>query len=562
MRLQASPTTPQTCSCRALCTTALTRPQSTSSWVNSIWEWESGHPDSHSPTSSFRSNDHKGVRMSLPEQPILVCTALTKTFGNIRALSGVDFTLQAGEVRALLGKNGAGKSTLVNIVSGSVAPDSGTIELAGNTVAWSGPGAARLGGISVVHQEFSLVPGLTVAENITLGRWPSVGGFLKSNELADRARRAIDMLGVNLPETELVGNLPIAQQQLVEIAKALIDEPRVLILDEPTSALNASEVETLIALVRRLASQNVAIIYVSHRMKEIPLVADTITVMRDGREVRTMPVTEATAETVASLIAGDSESVNISELRNRLDAPVVLSVSQLHIPGTVENVSFDLHEGEVLGIAGFLGSGRTELLEAIFGLRQDARGEVRIGGTEIVHRTPRKMLNLKVAMTSEDRKTAGIVPLLGIGENIVLSARSRVLPKGWLRATRESVLQENILRTLSIRASSAVQEIGTLSGGNQQKGVIGRALAADMRVLLLDEPTRGIDVQAKAQIYSLIRELALGGVASIFVSSELEELTQVCDRVIIIRAGRNREELVGAQASADKILSLVLKEED
>ena len=494
--------------------------------------------------------------------PILVCRQLSKSYGAVRALDDVDFTLRRGEVRALLGKNGAGKSTLVNVVSGAVSPDSGTIELSGEEVTWSGPGAARAGGISVVHQEFSLVPGLTVAENITMGRWPNRGGFIETGELQARAHRALTKLGVSLPEWELVGNLPIAQQQLVEIAKALVDEPQVLILDEPTSALNSGEVDALIALVRRLAGQGVAIIYVSHRMKEIPLVADSITVMRDGREVETMPAAGASTERVAELVAGETADVTTVDHRDQSGAPVVLSVRNLALRQVLEEVSFDLHEGEVLGIAGFLGSGRTELLEAIFGLRHDATGEVWVEGARVASRTPRSMLDRRVAMISEDRKAAGIVPLLGVGENTMLSARGRLLPKFWISARREAPLEAAILSKLAIRASSPAQEIGTLSGGNQQKGVIGRALAADMRVLLLDEPTRGVDLHAKTQIYKLIRGLAATGVASVFVSSELEELTQVCDRVIVLRSGRNREELVGAAATPDKILASVMKEEE
>jgi ABC-type sugar transport system ATPase subunit len=261
-------------------------------------------------------------------------------------------------------------------------------------------------------------------------------------------------------------------------------------------------------------------------------------------------------------VAGETATVSTVDHRDRSAAPVVLAVRNMALTHVLDDVSFDLHEGEVLGIAGFLGSGRTELLESIFGLRHDATGEVWVSGAKVTRRSPRNMLDRRVAMISEDRKAAGIVPLLGVGENTMLSARGRLLPKFWIRARREARLEAGILSKLSIRASSPDQEIGTLSGGNQQKGVIGRALAADMRVLLLDEPTRGVDLHAKTQIYTLIRGLAADGVASIFVSSELEELTQVCDRVIVLRSGRNRDELVGAAATPDRILSSVMKEED
>ena len=499
--------------------------------------------------------------------PILECISLSKTYGAVKALIDVNLTLQAGEVRALLGKNGAGKSTLVNLISGSQrADEGGTLRIAGEEVHWSGPREARAGGIAVVHQEFSLVPGLSVAENITLGRWPtgrSGVGIIDARALEANARRALRMLGEELPIWAEVGRLPLAQQQLVEIAKALLDEPRVLILDEPTSALNTREVTALLALIRRLASQGVAIIYVSHRMKEIPLVADTLTVLRDGREVQTLGVHEASVEKVAGLIAGESKSdARQLEYHDCREKPIALSVREMRIPDVLRGVSFDLHEGEVLGIAGLLGSGRTELLEAIYGLRREAEGDVFVAGEPARNRRPRGMLARGVGLTPEDRKGAGIVPLLGVGENILLSARGRVLPRFWIKPKREAAISQNATRSLSIVASSVDQEIGTLSGGNQQKAVIGRLLAANMSVLMLDEPTRGVDVHAKGQLYKLIRELAKSGVASIFVSSELEELSEVCDRVLVLRDGKVSDEVLGAEATTEKLLALAMKERD
>lgn len=493
---------------------------------------------------------------------ILKCRGLTKRFGTVTALNAVDFELHRGEVRALLGKNGAGKSTIVNLISGSLTPDEGTIELDGQKVSWSGPRAAQAGGIAVVHQEFSLVPGLSVAENITLGRWPKKGGFVDQAELKAMARKALARLDVPIPLTAEVGLLPLADQQLVEIAKALVDEPQVLILDEPTSALNTHEVNALLALIRRLAATGMSIIYVSHRMKEIPLVADTLTVLRDGQEIGTHDVANISSDQVAELISGEDKTASDVTKRDRTAAPAVLEVRDIKVPHRLGGVSFSLHEGEVLGIAGLLGSGRTEMLETIFGLRDDATGEVLIKGQAQRRRSPRKMLNLGVAYTSEDRKGSGIVPLLGIAENLLLSARGRVLPKFWLRSKEEAKIVDTVMNSMSVRASSPQQEIGTLSGGNQQKGVIGRALAAGMQVLLLDEPTRGVDLHAKAQIYGLIRELADSGVSSIFVSSELEEIAEVCDRVLILRDGLVHEELIGSQGTAERILALAMRQEN
>jgi ABC-type sugar transport system ATPase subunit len=492
---------------------------------------------------------------------LLECTKLSKRFGAVVALDDVDFTLRQGEVRALLGKNGAGKSTLVNLISGALQPDSGEILVAGEKVHWSGPKEARAGGIAVVHQEFSLVPGLTVAENITLGAWPRRAGlFVDQKTLNHRAERALEQLGAKIPLSALVGTLTLAQQQLVEIAKALLDEPKVLILDEPTSALNNAEVDALLAVLRGLAATGVAIIYVSHRMKEIPLVADTLTVLRDGEEVATRDVGTTSPKAVAELISGELATESFGAARDRRSEAAVLEVEGLTIPQKLNGVTFSLHRGEVLGIAGLLGSGRTELLEAIFGLRRDAAGTVRVNGTDLRRRSPRALLRLGVAMTSEDRKASGIVPLLGVGENLLLTARGRVLSRFWIRAAQEARTVVDEIRTLAIRASGPSQPIGTLSGGNQQKGVIGRTLAAKMRVLLLDEPTRGIDLHAKAQIYQLIRELAVEGVSSIFISSELEELAEVCDRILILREGRICEELLG-DATVERILSLSMQQE-
>ncbi len=498
--------------------------------------------------------------------PVLECTELSKSYGTVAALRGVSLTLRAGEVRALLGMNGAGKSTLVNLVCGSQQPDSGTIRVDGAQARWGNPGEARDGGIAVVHQEFSLVPGLSVAENITLGRWPRTGrlGLIDSRALDHQARTALEMLGESLPLGRDVARLPIAQQQIVEIAKALLAEPRVLILDEPTSALNATEVDALIALLRRLAGQGVAIIYVSHRMTEIPQVADTLTVLRDGREVRTFGVEEATPQAVAALIGGGAADDGVrathaeaSELDSR---PVVLAVRGGRMPSVLDQVDLELREGEVLGIAGLLGSGRTELLEGIYGIRKDLAGSVKVRGRAARRRSPRSMLRRGVGMTPEDRKGSGIVPMLGVGENLLLSARGRVIRSVWVKHTIEAVIARATITKLSIATSSGAQSIDTLSGGNQQKAVIGRLLAAKMTVLLLDEPTRGIDVHAKAQIYSLIRELSAAGVASVFVSSELGELSEVCDRVLVLRDGRVVEQLTGSEATTERLLTLAMQE--
>ncbi|AQP48104.1 hypothetical protein BW730_11990 [Tessaracoccus aquimaris] len=495
---------------------------------------------------------------------VLECRELSKTYGRVRALKAATLTLRRGEVRALLGKNGAGKSTLVKLLSGVETPDrpGGEMFLDGQLVAWANAHEAQQGGVAVVHQEFSLVPELSVAENITLGRWPRRAGIVDRREVRRQAVEAMDLLGVTLPPGRPVSRLSTAQQQLVEISKALLAKPKVLILDEPTSALNTTEVDVLLALLRRLAGQGVAIIYVSHRMREIPAVADTLTVLRDGEEVATRNVVDVTTEEVARMIAG-TEGLAAEERARREprdpSSTVVLEVEDLRIPGILDGVDLALREGEVLGIAGLLGSGRTELLESIFGTRRDVTGTVRVAGSVVASRTPGRMLARGVAMTPEDRKRSGIVPILGVGENMMLTARSRVIGGPLIDAPKERAAVRELIDRLRIRASGGQQPIANLSGGNQQKAVIGRCLAGQMRVLLLDEPTRGVDVDAKGQIYELIRELASAGVSSVFVSSELEELTQVCDRVLVLRDGRLQEEVPGAEASSDRLLALAMK---
>ncbi|WP_022868976.1 sugar ABC transporter ATP-binding protein [Schaalia vaccimaxillae] len=499
----------------------------------------------------------------MTEPPILECISLSKTYPQVRALQQVSMTVRRGEIRALLGKNGAGKSTLVKLIAGIERPDdNGKMLLDGKEVSWANTHEAQKGGVAVVHQEFSLVPELSIAENITLGRWPKKQGRIDRKEMYSLAGQATSRMKLDLPLSTPVSRLSTAQQQLVEISKALLDQPQVLILDEPTSALNTTEVDRLLTLVKSLAAEGVAIIYVSHRMREIPIVADTLTVLRDGKEVATHRVDEVTTDEVAALISGSSTatpSAGIFANRGNIDGPEVLAIENLSIPDILEDISIQLHKGEVLGLAGLLGSGRTELLQSVFGLRKDSIGKVIVNGKAMTKRNPRTMLDAGVAYTSEDRKAAGIIPLLGVGENLMLSARKRVLPGPFIKKKDEARVINDMIAKLRIATAGGQQAIGTLSGGNQQKGVIGRCLAGQMKILLLDEPTRGVDIDAKRQIYALIRELASQGVSSIFVSSELEELAQVCDRVLVIRDGRICEEINGTEATSERLLARAMQ---
>lgn len=492
---------------------------------------------------------------------VFSCAGLSKSFGSVQALENLDMSLERGEVRALLGKNGAGKSTLVNLISGAYRPDSGKMQINGKDVEWTGPRDAQTGGVAVVHQEFSLIPGLKVAENITLGRWPKKRGLIDRRKEREIAQRALARLGVEVPLEVSAGSLPLAEQQIVEIAKSLVEDPQVLILDEPTSALNSREVEALIGLVRRLADTGMTVVYVSHRMNEIPLVADHLTILRNGREIITGPAESMSFKNVAEHISGEQEGKSDVVKRDMRNRAVVLEIQNLSVPDRLDNVSLKLHKGEVLGIAGLLGSGRTEILRSIFGIELGASGKVIINGVEHRKRSPRKMLGRGVAYISEDRKGEGIVSQLGAGENVLLAARGRVLPKVWIARAKEKLMVQRAFDAMSIQASSLQQEIGTLSGGNQQKAVIGRALVADTQILLLDEPTRGVDIQAKFQLYQIVRKLAAQGYSSIFVSSELEEIAEVCDRVLVLRNGRIEEEILGSDGTPEKILALAMQQE-
>lgn len=495
--------------------------------------------------------------------PLLEVRDMVKDYGPVHVLKGLDFDVAAGEVRALMGANGAGKSTLVKCIGGIEALTGGSMRLRGKEHRPTSPAEAQRSGIAIVHQELSLIPGLTVAENITVGRWPvrSVAGLRVVNKrrLLAEAGESLDLIGEDLPLGTVVDRLSPAKQQLVEIAKALATRPDVLILDEPTSSLAAQEVERLIRLVRRLADQGVAVIYVSHRMDEIPRVADSVTVLRDGDEVATRPIAAMDTATIAEMMIG-------RELSSRADAAqqplgdVVLSVEDLRVPGAPAGVSFEVRSGEIVGIAGLMGSGRTEILRGIFGL-DPATGVVKVHGEEIERRSPRTMRARGVGMTPEDRKAQGLVLGLSVRENLLLTCYDRVKGRfGALSSRRERELALTSIRDQSIAVSGPAQLAGQLSGGNQQKIVIGKWVNRGVDILLMDEPTRGVDVHAKGQTYSTIVALAERGAAVVFVSSEVEEIFQVCHRVLVVHGGSIVAERLVDETDAREVLTLSMEE--
>jgi ABC-type sugar transport system ATPase subunit len=486
--------------------------------------------------------------------PIAETRGASRVYPGVTALDDVDFAVHAGEVRALLGQNGAGKSTLIRLLSGVETPSSGEVLLGGEPLGDGGIQAAAAAGVATCYQELSLIPGVTVAENLAMGRWPRGRFGIDTRRMVERARATFERLGADIDVHAEVASLTLAQQQIVEIGRALQDDPRLLILDEPTSALAAAEVDLVLDTVKRLAAQGVAVLYVSHRMDEIRQIADTATIMRNGRIVETVSIVGADTARIIELMIGADPQERAVPTRTSNDGEVLLTVRDLTVAPKLSGVSFEGRAGEVLGIAGLLGSGRTELLEAIAGFRPAASGTVAIAGKVVDRPTAARMLALGVGMTPEDRKGRGVVPHLGIDENIVMSDFGRVSRAGTLSSGAIAAATRTLADRLSIKAHDLSRPISTLSGGNQQKAVIARWLHADSRVLLLDEPTRGVDVEAKAQIYEIMRAVADTGKLVVFVSSEIEELPLACDRVLVLREGGLREEFRAPDISLPVLL--------
>ncbi|MCO5063569.1 MAG: sugar ABC transporter ATP-binding protein [Rhizobiaceae bacterium] len=462
---------------------------------------------------------------------------ISKSYVGVPALRHVDLELTAGSIHALIGKNGAGKSTLMKVLSGVVQPDGGTISIDGEEVRFRGPADAHAAGIAIVHQELSLVPHLSIAENIFLGGWPLRGGlFLDRRHLHEDARAVLARLNVSLDPRLTVAGLSVAEQQFVEIAKALSRHPRMLILDEPTSALGESDARRLLDLLKELAGQGMGIIYISHRLSEIEAVCDRVTVLRNGSTVGETTVGAFSRARIVEMMVG--EAVAKTRPAGAARQQVVLEVRNLS-GHAFEDVSFDLHAGEVLGIAGLVGAGRTELVRALFGADGIRSGTITVHGKEVAHPSISRMKKLGVAFLPEDRKQQSLVLDLSVRENGTLAMLDRLKTAiGLFDHERERAMVADMVERLDIKLSNPETQIRTLSGGNQQKVVFGKWLATKPGILLLDEPTRGIDVQARAQIFALLHELAREGLAVIFISSEIEEVLEVSDRILSMARGR------------------------
>jgi galactofuranose transport system ATP-binding protein len=492
---------------------------------------------------------------------------LRKRFGAVQALDGVDIDVARGEVHALMGENGAGKSTLIRCITGVHSPDAGTMTLEGTVIRPAAPREAEAIGISCVHQEIHLIPHASVAENVCLGREPTRTfpfAGIRWNAVRARARTALARLRLDVDVRRELGTCPIAVQQLVAIARALDCGASLVILDEPTSSLNDDEVTALFAVLDSLRQEGLGILIVTHFLDQVYRVADRVTVLRDGRLVGTRTIGDLPRSELVEMMVGRRVDghLNESRLSGRADQKPLLAVRGLGRSGAIDRIDCDVHVGEAVGLAGLLGSGRSETLRAIFGAEPAERGTIDLDGVRYTPRSPQHAIRLGLAFLPENRKTEGLIPTLSVRENIVLALQAR---RGAMRrmALNESVtLAERFISALRIRTPSPETPVCSLSGGNQQKTLIARALATDPRLLLLDEPTRGIDIGAKDDVLALIETLRAEGVALIIASSELEELVRACGRVVVLRDRRSVAELVGASVSPSAILAAIAAHDD
>lgn len=473
-------------------------------------------------------------------QTVLEMIGIKKSFSGIYALSGIDFSLEQGEVHALLGENGAGKSTLIKVLGGIYQPDEGTIKIQGKEVKINGVPAARENGIGIIHQEIVLVPYLTVAQNLFLGREIKTSiGTIDFKEQNRRAEEMIASLGVGIKADSVVETLTIAQQQMVEIVKAVSFNANIIVMDEPTSSLSNEEVEQLFQIIENLQKKQVSIIYISHRMEELFRISDRVTIIRDGKYVGTRKTSETNPnELVAMMVGRDLESFYARDYCDMEKAEVAMSVKGLTCDGTFEDVSFDVHKGEILGFSGLVGAGRSEIMESIFGARPYTKGEVYLKGEKVHFKNPMQAIKAGVALVPEDRKKQGLVLGNSVAFNMTLSSLRFYMNGIAISEKKRKAVIDEFSQKLRLKAASPDIEAGSLSGGNQQKVVLGKWLATKPEVLILDEPTRGVDVNAKFEIYTTINELAKQGIAIIMISSELPEIINMCDNVCVVRAGK------------------------
>jgi galactofuranose transport system ATP-binding protein len=489
--------------------------------------------------------------------PLLSMQGINKAFLGIPALRNADFSVARGEVHALIGQNGAGKSTLIKVLTGVYAKDSGRIEFDGREVAFPSPHAAQLAGLSTIYQEVNLVPYRSVAENIFLNREPKRFGLIDWRRMNREAAAILHRLDLDVDVTRPLHDYAIATQQMTALARALSTEAKLVIMDEPTSALAEQEVQTLFRVIRQLKREGISVVFVSHRLDELYAVCDRVTVMRDGRTVAERSMSEISRYELVSTMLGRELAEQLSQRRGEdsvADRPPVLEAVDLHRGRALDGISVTIRPGEIVGLAGLLGSGRSETARTIFGADPLDSGTVSVDGTPVQLRSPRDAVEHKIGFASEDRKTEGIIPQLSVRENITLALLPHLRRHGIVDRKRQAEIVDRFIKAIGVKCSSPEQPIRELSGGNQQKVLLARWLCTDPKLLILDEPTRGIDVGAKRDIQLLVRQLADEGLAVLLISSELEEIVADSNRVVTLRDGRSVAELTGDQITEDALM--------
>lgn len=501
--------------------------------------------------------------------PLLRMTDISKSFPGVKALDRVSLEVGPGEVHGLLGENGAGKSTLIKILSGAYHPDSGTIEFDGNQVEIHNPQQAQQMGIVTIHQEFTLIPTLSIAENVFIGREPGPGNFVNWGLMRRQTREVINKLGIDLDPRAIVRNLSVAEQQMVEIARALSVESKLIIMDEPTAALSENEVEQLLKIVRELKAQGISIIFITHHLEEALKVCDRVTVLRDGRLVGTETTATITLDDIIRMMVGRSLSELFQRKHSYRTDDIALRVEGLCRRGNprdpnaivLRDISFEVYRGEIVGLAGLVGAGRTEVVRAIFGADKLTRGTIEVGGARVEINSPQDAIRHGLGLVPEDRKQQALFLALAVRENLTLAALKRLVTRiGFVRQRQEQQMVERYRNALNIQMAGMQQRVRNLSGGNQQKVVLARWLALEPKVLIVDEPTRGIDVAAKAEVHQLLDQLAKNGIAILMISSELPEILSMSDRIVTLRQGRVTGELMREEATEEKIMQLMALE--
>ncbi len=488
-------------------------------------------------------------------ETILKMQGIQKHFFGVHALKGVDFDLRAGEVHALMGENGAGKSTLIKVLCGIHRRDSGTITLFDKEVNFHNIAESQAAGISVIHQELNMMNHLTVAQNIFIGREPKKGIIIDDKKMIEDSRKLFEKIGVKIDPTVNLGSLTVGKQQMVEIAKAISRECKLLVLDEPTAALTQPEVEELFKIMNELRDKGIGMIYISHRMDEINRISDRVTVMRDGEYIDTVDTRSVTKDDIVRMMVGrviygdKKEASAVSP-----DAPVVLEVKNLNAGKEVQNVSFSLHKGEILGFAGLMGAGRTEVARALYGADPRQSGDIYINGKKVNIKTPQQAVKNGICYLSEDRKRYGLMLGKSVAENSAIASIDKFINAGWINDKQIAKVSAETNALLRTKTPSMEQLLKNLSGGNQQKVIIARWLMKDSDIFIFDEPTRGIDVGAKSEMYALMEELVSKGKSVIMISSELAEIQRLSDRVIVMCEGRITAELDIADATQEEIM--------